>query len=204
VSRLRSVVRPRTPPAVVLRTRDLRAAGAVVLAGLAAPLGGCATTDHAKVAAPTAPMPTPAAQSAAEAQAALQRRIAVCRSRYPAGSPHFLDKARCDEAARRAALLASGTPADLADAYLATRTEVAGRLDRGEITRERAERELAAAAAETNERAAAQARRRHGATPDPGIIPGAAAPGVVASALRPPSGAHPLPPPVPVRPGAPQ
>jgi hypothetical protein len=40
---------------------------------------------------------------------------------------------RCDEAARREALLASGTPPDLADAYLAARADVASRLDRGDI-----------------------------------------------------------------------
>ena len=126
----------------------------------------------------------------------LQRRIAVCRSRYPAGYPHFLDKAQCDEAARRAALLASGTPADLADSYLARRAEVAGRLDRGQITREQAEHELAAAAAETNERT--QARRRGSATASHVVVPG-----VVTSALRLPPDARPLPPPVPIQPGVP-
>ena len=90
----------------------------------------------------------------------------------------------------------TGTPADLADAYLAARAAVAGRLDRGEITRERARRDLDEAAAETNTKA--QARHRE-ATATP-----AAAPSTAASALVPPLDAHPLPPPIPVRPGAPR
>jgi hypothetical protein len=150
---------------------------AIILTGLVA-LGGCAA-ERARVEAPAS------APSRAEAQATLRRQIGVCRARYPAGS-HFLDKARCDEAARREVILAAGTPPDLAETYLAARAEVAARLDRGEITREQADLALAKAGAETNGQA--QARRR------------AATPGVVASVLR-PDAPH-LPPPVPIPPGA--
>lgn len=146
---------------------------AVVLAGLVV-LGGC--VQRAKVGIPLL--------SRAEAQAALQHRIALCRVRYPEGS-HFLDKAQCDGATRREALLASGTPADLVEAYLATRADVASRLDHGEITREQAEHAIAKAGAEVNEQLSA--RRRASAavvTPAPG---------------RPRQ--H-LPPPVPIQSGA--
>ncbi len=171
----------------------------MILANLVG-LGGCAITkEQAKVQMPVVARTTTPTPSQTEAQAALQRRITVCRSRYPAGYPHFLDKAHCDEAARRAALLASGTPADLADAYLATRADVAGRLDRGEITREQAEHELAKVAAETNEQT--QVRHRGGVTA-PGVV-GVVVPGVVTSALRLPPDARPLPPPVPIQPGVP-
>lgn len=122
--------------------------------------------------------------SRAEAQAALQHQIAVCRTRYPASS-HFLDKARCDEAARRGALLASGTPSDLADAYLATRANTASRLDRGEITREQAGRAIARAGTEVNE----QVLARRGA------------PGTIVASV-PGSPVQHLPPPVPIQPGS--
>lgn len=169
---------------------DARRARLAALAGLLA-LAGCAVQQpppNASRSPPPAHGPNPA-----EARAALQRRIEVCRSRFPAGTPHFLDKARCDETARRATLLASGMSAGLVDAYLARRTDVAGRLDRGEITRERAQHDLDAAADQAN--AAERAQRRETA-PAP-----AADPGTVASALAPDP--HPLPPPVPVRPSAP-
>ena len=108
---------PRTA-VVALPTRCPWAAVLTILANLVG-LGGCAiTAEQAKVQTSVVTHTTAPTPSQAEAQAALQRRITVCRSRYPAGYPHFLDKAHCDKAARRAALLASGTPADLADAYL--------------------------------------------------------------------------------------
>ena len=118
----------------------------VFLAGLVT-LGGC--VQQATV--------QPLALSRADAQAALQRQIAVCRGRYPAGL-HFLDKARCDEAARREAILASGTPPDLADAYLARRADIAARVDRGRLTQKQADLALARAGAETNERLLARRR----------------------------------------------
>lgn len=92
----------------------MRAAGLVPLGVALGVLSGCAAV-HPRTGSVTETVP-----SARESQARLRRQIALCRTAYREGT-HFLAKAKCDEAARRGALLAAGNPDDLVEAYLASR-----------------------------------------------------------------------------------
>jgi len=76
-------------------------------------------------------------QRIAEADAALNQRIAECEAQYPRGEgKNALQRFRCVEPAQRAAFVAGRAPGDLVDVLLATTADVAAKVDRGEMTRE--------------------------------------------------------------------
>lgn len=92
-----------------------------------------------------------AQQRIAEANAALTQRIAECKALYPSEGKDYLQKARCDEPARRAVFVAKGAPGDLVEVYIATRSDLAAKADRGEITREEANLRMAQTARELSD-----------------------------------------------------
>lgn len=94
------------------------------LAMIAAVLGGLTLTSCAR-------------QHLAEAQKVFSQRDAEC-SAQNSGDKSYLARAHCLEPAWRAVFAARGTPSDLGDVYLATRSDLAAKLDRGEITLEEA------------------------------------------------------------------
>jgi len=84
-----------------------------------------------------------AQQYVADANAALTQRVAECKALYPPESKDYLQREHCDEAARRAVFAAKGGPGDLVEVYMATRADLAAKIDRGEITKEEANLRLA-------------------------------------------------------------
>jgi hypothetical protein len=78
-----------------------------------------------------------AGQRRADAQAAIQARVAECRALYPPDT-HYLDRARCEAPVRLEAMQSVGTYGDLIDSYLANRSQIAAEIDAGRLTKEQA------------------------------------------------------------------
>lgn len=78
-----------------------------------------------------------AAQRQQEAREAIQARVAQCAALYPPGS-HYLDRTKCEEPVRRTSMRVLGIYADLQDAWLANRAQIAAEMDAGHLTKEQA------------------------------------------------------------------
>lgn len=101
-----------------------------------------------------------AGQVQAEAQTRLDAAVTACRTQHPAERGFYVVRFQCEEPARRAYGQRVGAAPDLTNVYLASRASLAGQLDRGEVTREQANLQIAQLERELTE---ATLRRRNAA-----------------------------------------
>lgn len=94
-----------------------------------------------------------AQQRIQQAEVALDAKVAECENRYPAGSRNSVARAGCDEDARRAAFAARGAPSDLVEIWIATRADLAAKVDRQEMRPEQARLQMATLTSQLSDRA---------------------------------------------------
>lgn len=99
----------------------------------------------------------PAQQHAQETATALETVRANCADRFPQRIGNYLPKVRCEADAQMAAMTANGVPADLASLFIAKRSSIAGSIDRGAISPEDGDLQIAQVRSEIVDRQ--QARR---------------------------------------------
>ncbi|WP_156878509.1 hypothetical protein [Roseomonas gilardii] len=99
----------------------------------------------------------PAQQRAQDTAATFDTVRAGCAERFPQKLGNYLSKARCEADAQMAAMTANGFPADLASLFIAKRASIAGSIDRGAISPEEGDLQIAQVRTEIIDRQ--QARR---------------------------------------------